>query len=370
MLLSKYSLIVLVIALQTTMVWGQNLVKNPSFEEFNKCPEELGNISSDVTDWSVSTKGTTDYFNECSVAMGVPKNFNGEQNAEFGEGYAGLYMLAPNDYREYLQAELKQPLTRGERYTVSFYVSLAEKSNFAIRDIGLLFSEKRMNKPTRKSLSRPKGNSRYNTYNFVEVSERSYFGDKTAWTLVKAEILANGTETYLTIGNFKNNETTKIKRLKGTKSAAYYYVDMVSVEAAFQDPFNRPLETDKVYVLNNILFKTDDHQLNDGARKDIEKLYQRLQKDPTLFVEIDAHTDSDGTPSYNEKLSAKRAVSVAKYLVALGLSKRRISWVGHGGKRPVAENNSSEGKRRNRRVEFKLSKSRQLSTASNTFEDE
>ncbi|MCK5442154.1 MAG: OmpA family protein [Maribacter sp.] len=361
----RHALIIAFILFQNSLIYGQNLVKNPSFEEFNKCPEGLGNMTEDATSWSVSTYGTTDYFNECSDEMGVPNNFSGEQTAQFGKGYAGLYMMAPNDYREYLQAELIQPLVKGERYSVSFYISLAEKSMFAVQDIGVLFSEKKMNEPTRKHLTKPKGKD---SFNHLEISKSNYFADKSEWMLVTSEIVARGTETFLTIGNFRNNMASSLKKMKGKKLAAYYYIDMVSVTPAYQGLFSRPLSADKVYVFENVLFKTDDYQLDEIAKNDLEKLYKELKKDSTLYVHIDAHTDSDGSSTHNEKLSSNRAISVSKYLTSLGLSKRRVFWMGHGGKRPVSDNNTNEGKQKNRRVEFIISKEKGLGTASTMFE--
>jgi OOP family OmpA-OmpF porin len=129
---------------------AQNLVKNPSFEQFEQCPVKLGNLDADVVQWSTPTLGSTDYFHSCSVHMGTPKNFNGEQAAKFGSGYAGLYLYAPDDYREYLQGELITPLNKGERYELSFYISLAERSDFAIREFGVLFSDKPLNFATKK----------------------------------------------------------------------------------------------------------------------------------------------------------------------------------------------------------------------------
>ena len=133
---------------------SQNLVKNPSFEHFVNCPQKLGNLDNDMVDWVTPTKGSTDYFNGCSQAMGTPKNFNGEQPANFGVGYVGFYFYAPEDYREYLEGVLNQKLIKDETYTVSFYVSLAERSDFAIKEFGVQFTEKPVKVDTRKTLSR------------------------------------------------------------------------------------------------------------------------------------------------------------------------------------------------------------------------
>lgn len=339
--------------LQAIVISGQNLIVNPSFELFNKCPEELGNINDDVANWTVATDGSTDYFNECSVPMGVPENFNGSQASEFGTGYAGLYMLAPNNYREYLQGELSETLVKGQRYRVGFHVSLAEKSNYAIRDIGLLFSGNKMEENTKRQLKLIK--SKYNSYNFTQVSNKKYYADKSEWMHVQSVIIANGTENYFTIGNFKNDTNTRVQRVKGVKSAAYYYLDMISVVAVGENyPFD-DLKYNKVYPLEKVLFSINKYELAEEARLDLNKLYDELKDDSSLFITIHAHTDTDGSSKYNKLLSEKRAKTVAEYLISLGLNENRIHWVGHGGEKPLVNNNTENGKRKNRRAEFIIS---------------
>lgn len=354
----------------TQSIFCQNLVNNPSFEDFNECPAELGNITQDVPNWFVSSEGTTDYFNLCSVTMGIPKNFNGSQEVEFGKGYAGLYLLAPNDYREYLQGKLTASLVKGRRYAVSFYVSLADKSNYALRDIGILFSEKRINEPTRKTIRIHKSKSKFNTYTFKQVSNKRFFADKEGWMEVYVEIVAKGSEQYITIGNFKDNEHTKLLKSPGSKSAAYYYVDMVSVTPIESTPVGDDLFTNKTYKFENILFNSDKYELSTEARQELDEFYEVIKDDPSLVVSISAHTDTDGTATYNDELSDKRATSVAKYLMQLGLPSKRINWEGHGGEKPVAENSTAEGKRRNRRVEYVISKMKAQYAASNKFVEE
>ncbi|MDB4292958.1 OmpA family protein [Maribacter sp.] len=345
----------------SNIVHGQNLVKNPSFEEFTNCPEELGNIEVDVPNWSKSSEGTTDYFNVCSLRLGIPKNFNGSQAAEFGTGYAGLYLSAPNDYREYLQGELAERLVKGKRYEVSFHISLAEKSREAIRDIGVLFSEKMIKEDTRKALTRHQDKNKDNEYNFAEVRNWSYYTDKKGWMLVQTDFIANGTEKYLTIGNFRDNARSKVAKIEGDKSAAYYYLDQVSVvDYNSKYPFS-DLELNRTYVLENVLFPNDVYRLNNESKKELDQLYIGLSKNKKLFVTVQAHTDDVGSKNYNRSLSSKRAQAVAKYLMAKGLQKNRIRWAGFGGDQPVAENNTSAGKQRNRRAEFVITNA--------TFED-
>lgn len=362
-----------------SLYWGmgQNLIENPSFELSSKCPEELGNLADDVDHWSVSTSGTTDYFNQCSTTMGVPKNFNGEQDALDGQGYAGFYLIGPSDYREYVQGTLTAQLKAGQKYSLSFYVSLSEKSNFAIRDIGVLFTHAPVHEGIKKWL-RPNALPISNSVNFMELHASDFLEDKERWVRVHVEFEAKGFERYITIGNFRDNSETRYQRLPGTgKNAAYYYLDSVSLYPGdgTETPENYAL--DKAYVLKSVLFDKTEFVLSDEAKQWLKKLYGRLRNDPSLFLTIHAHTDNDGGEDYNKNLSQQRADAVAAYLVSLGLAEDRIRTMGHGDEDPVAENTSLEGKQKNRRAEVVLSKKKsidpqeaQTGTAETHFEQE
>ncbi|QCX02367.1 OmpA family protein [Aggregatimonas sangjinii] len=335
-------------------VWSQNLVKNPSFEDFNKCPEGLGNLASDVHHWSTPTLGSTDYFNGCSVAMGTPENFNGKQPAEFGEGYAGLYLYAPDDYREYLQAELTETLIAGKKYQVSFYISLAERSDFAVKEFGLLFTNKKIVLETRKEFSKKLWYSLADhEYHYMEIGYSNFYSDTKDWLLVHTQFVAKGTEKYLILGNFKNNRRTRLFRTKRTaKQGAYYYLDEVVLKS--MDSSNESYEINEVHTFKNLLFSFDKSDLVTTSIAEIDRLYEYLKTNSQLLVSINGHTDTIGTETYNKRLSANRAKAVADYLVKKGIPKERVSWAGHGGTKPIADNSSKSGRELNRRVEFRI----------------
>jgi len=338
-------------------VWSQNLVKNPSFEAYSKCPEGLGNLSADVDYWSAPTLGSTDYFNGCSIAMGTPENFNGKQPADFGTGYAGLYLFAPADYREYLQAELLRPLEKDKTYQISFYVSLAERSDFAVKEFGLLFSNNEINIETRKTFSKKhwyqqKGNS----YSYLEIGYSNFYSDTKDWQLIHTQFTAKGDEKYLIIGNFKNNKRTRLfKTKRNAKQGAYYYLDEVVVKDL--SPAANTFELDKIHTFKNLLFAFDKTDLANSSIEEIDKVYAYLKSKPKLHITINGHTDNIGADAYNKELSSNRAKAVAKYLLEMGLSKDRIVWEGHGGTKPIAENTSKRGREQNRRVEFLITNS-------------
>ncbi len=349
---------------------SQNLIKNPSFEEFVHCPERLGKFDTDVISWTTPTEGSTDYFNACSTSMGTPKNFNGEQVSDFGEGYAGFYLYAPDDYREYLQAELIRPLEKGQKYQVSFYVSLAERSDFAIKEFGVLFTKAKLEIPIKKELSkghwyRQKGNA----YTYMEIGYSNFYTDTQDWILISTQFVAKGTERYMVLGNFKSNVRTRTFKTEYTaKQGAYYYVDMVEVKAAEAadnaSDENHTQSTggqkgsftlDKTHVFENVLFEFDHSEVLETAKDEMQRIFAYLKANPKLHIVINGHTDSVGSDDYNLQLSGKRAKAVSDYLIQMGIPTNRIIWQGHGGKKPKVSNDSKEGRKRNRRVEFVIS---------------
>ena len=355
-----------------TFLSAQNLVKNPSFEEFSSCPKALGNFNDDVDYWSIPTSGSTDYFHGCSEAMGTPKNFNGSQPADFGAGYAGLYYYAPNDYREYLQAELTTPLVKDKKYRVSFYVSLAERSDFAVKEFGILFSKDKIEIPIKKELSKKQlYNETTNKYTFMEVGYSNFYSDTKDWIQVYTQFTAKGSERFMTLGNFKSNKRTRLfKTKKNAQQGAYYYVDMVVVEAldnveknlvtGNDEKTQNFFELDKTHIFGNLLFEFDRFQLQEPSKKEIGTLYAYLNTHDGLQIEISGHTDSVGGDSYNKWLSNKRAEAVANYLMKLGLDKDRLLWNGHGGSSPIATNDNEKGRQQNRRVAFVITKLKAL----------
>lgn len=336
--------------LHFTQVGSQNLILNPSFENHSNCPSGLGNFVEDVEDWTTPTLGSSDYFNSCSQSMGVPVNFNGSQIAQHGKAYAGIYLYAPDDYREYVQASLSQPLQNGHTYKLSFYISLAENSDTSVKGIGVLFSERPFKIDFKKELSKMQlAKLKDNTNYLLEIQNQEYLNDTEEWMFLETEFVANGTERFFTIGNFKNNKQTIKSEFgkKSSKKGAYYYLDMVTLTSLKNESF-----PEKKQVFKSILFPFDKYEFTDASKIEIEAIYNYLIENPNLAITIKGHTDVLGYKAYNDKLSTQRAEVVVNYLIRLGLSEERINWQGFGSMEPAQENTSNKGRQANRRVEI------------------
>ena len=103
---------------------------------------------------------------------------------------------------------------------------------------------------------------------------------------------------------------------------------------------------------SKILFGFDRSDLTSEAKNNLDKLHTVLKEYSDTDIEIQGHTDSKGTESYNKDLSMRRAVAVRNYLKSNGTSGNRISTAGYGESAPEYSNSTESGRSMNRRVEF------------------
>ncbi|RLD91867.1 MAG: flagellar motor protein MotB, partial [Bacteroidetes bacterium] len=124
-------------------------------------------------------------------------------------------------------------------------------------------------------------------------------------------------------------------------------------------PFRRDVPLEKVrvgsvVVLQNIFYATGSYQLEPASRVELKRVYDFLQLNPAVGVEISGHTDNTGTPELNQSLSEQRAQSVVDYLVNKGIETGRLKAAGYGETKAVADNELEEGRAQNRRTELKI----------------
>lgn len=111
---------------------------------------------------------------------------------------------------------------------------------------------------------------------------------------------------------------------------------------------------EQTIVLRGVNFEYDKDQLTAEAKAILDAVVPGLAAQPKLTLEIGGHTDSRGTDAYNKSLSQRRANSVKAYLAAKGVAPERLSAVGYGESKPVADNATEAGRGENRRVEFQV----------------
>lgn len=107
--------------------------------------------------------------------------------------------------------------------------------------------------------------------------------------------------------------------------------------------------------LRGVTFLANASVLTDEGRATLDAVAETLRTQPDLKVEIAGHTDSVGSEAYNTLLSQQRADAVRAYLVGKGIEESRMKAVGYGELEPITSNDTEEGRRANRRVEFRIS---------------
>lgn len=361
----------------------KNLIYNGSFEQHTACPQKIepyGQMT-EVEAWWQPTDGSSDYYHPCGGRQcQVPKNKLGYQYPRNGEGMVGIY-TSKTDYREYIQTELKEPLMAGERYKLSFWVSLSEYSTGAVATIGGLFTEERIKDNTRGLLT---NNSKTAHANGIRQQISKIFppqvvnsferplSDTANWQLIEGEFEAKGGERFLTIGNFYPAEQSNLifpVFLKDILPGAYYYIDDVELycltcsekkEIAEKQVTittkkdEKEYEVGQVIVLENIFFDFDKSVLLPQSFVELKKLTELLAAYPDMAIELSGHTDNKGKDKYNQTLSEQRAKAVYDYLIGKGIDKKRLKYKGYGAGQPIADNATDEGRAKNRRVEFKI----------------
>lgn len=171
---------------------------------------------------------------------------------------------------------------------------------------------------------------------------------------------------------YQNKKTTRYKVKKGKITievekdkeftiiarAEDYFVKTIS-----RDPNRKrkdieitlePIRTHATYVFNDISFKYDSAELTESSFPTLTAIAELFKENPDLKIEIWGHTDSRGDEDYNLRLSHRRANKVKEFMVKNGIPDTRINSTGYGESKPIASNDTDEGRIKNRRVEFNI----------------
>lgn len=115
-----------------------------------------------------------------------------------------------------------------------------------------------------------------------------------------------------------------------------------------------PVTESTTVILENVHFETGESRLLEGSATELDLLAEYLLENPEISIILTGHTDNIGTTAANMNLSRERALSVKNYLVGKGVAKTRIEAQGMGESRPIASNDTEEGRQKNRRTEISI----------------
>jgi OmpA-OmpF porin, OOP family len=339
----------------------ENIVPNPSFEQYSNAP--IGwyykgeHFTETMKFWSSPTGASPDAY---SPKVVVPANW---AEKDFGKmtAHSGTSMIGMTTYgcsngkphcREYVQILLNERLIVGQTYAIEFWANHLPRS-LQINKLGAFFSTKRFDTKTDAPL--PNIKPQFFSSKVINASK--------GWQKVAGTFKANNEGDYLILGNFFSDTLTQtaFPARKDFFNYAYYYIDDVVVKKL--PPFlTVPVQSDdltkisvtvgKSVTLKDIYFDHDKAELLPRSFVELRKLLYLLRKNPKMSIELQGHTDNNGTPEHNQTLSEDRAQAVTNFLLYNSIEKKRIKSKGFGETKPIATNETEDGRQLNRRVMF------------------
>ncbi len=337
-----------------------NIVPNPGFERYAGPPvgwSYRGAYFAQVVKyWFSATTASPDVY---GPGVKVPRDWAekgfGEARPHGGKAMAGLTMFGCTNgkphCREFVEIQLAEPLVTGQTYYVEFWVTHLEKS-LQINNIGALFAERRIENKTDEPIV---------TEPHISAKE-VVVAPGGQWVKVSGYCKAANEAEYLLIGNFRDDASTlNVAYRDDCFNYAYYYIDDVvvrksppylTVPVKADDLTRQTFEPGQIIRLKNIYFEFNKDELMPRSFVELNKLLAILRDNPQLAIEIVGHTDNHGGDAYNLNLSRRRSKSVVDFLLESKIATSRLRYHGEGERKPVATNDTDEGRAQNRRVEF------------------
>lgn len=360
-----------------------NLVPNGGFEDTNiKKLKSYGQMEEFGMDWFAATSVPADVYGEGAKGdkVGIPVNNYGKQEAAEGLCYAGFraYSKDPKLSRNYLEVKLPQPLDRDVMYCVSFDISLADLSRYAVNDIGVVISDRKIEQPNNGDMIRNAD---------IKHKTNKVFQYMDGWEKFCGTFVGTGEEEYVLIGCFggrNSMEIEKVSRPSGMTGAqanhAYYYIDNVSIveiQAKSQCKCSKADERDMdlIYGSSSVI----DEDMSDAEKVKASVVYyaflkrtptgagkatvatiaEIMKSNPDMIINIVGHSDDDersegAVNARYSRIGKNRADQIRRMLEAEGIAAARITVTDISNMDPANTRDSEISRAQNRRVTFEL----------------
>jgi len=165
------------------------------------------------------------------------------------------------------------------------------------------------------------------------------------------------TGNYVAVAPFNSDYIMTVKKEDHVYESKYISkVDSLFKLPARVDYEMKPIELNKSYRINDIYFPFNSFQLTGESKIVLDQLIAFLTENPTISIQVQGHTDNIGNDAGNLKLSENRAQSVYDYLIENGIQQIRLTYKGFGKSMPVASNDTEEGRAKNRRTVFVITR--------------
>lgn len=346
---------------------SQNLFTNPGFEDINICSEYNANCAPEA------------WFNIPAVNFVV----NGHIAPSPVLGHMVLMVPVGNVHPElnhprFVYSGLCCPLEANKKYILSFFINSATT---ALRHLAFYFTEK---EPALAIID-----ELITTPSLIITELKIDAGYKQNWRHVRAEYTAKGNEKFCLITNaglpavnydmkeamnkngdvfyfideivFKPEMETAPcasydDNVKNIYAQNYRHTDNIKIPSSFPVVQKKPLLVNDTIVIAGLLFDVGKADLKGKVKGILDSIVNRLSRLPFTHIAISGYTDNSGKLKENQALSEARALAIRNYLSAkIPASANNIFSEGRGQDFPVANNDTEEGRQKNRRVEIIIS---------------
>jgi hypothetical protein len=304
-----------------------NLVPNPSFEEYDLCPDEQGQVYR-AKYWN-SFGNSPDYFNSCSPLWeySTPNNLIGYQYAYNGNSYIGAVTFSTYDTtslineNEYIGTKLLEPLAIGQKYFVNLYVSLSELAGASNSNLGVLFTTK--NFSVDSFCPQPCIGFSFLEPNYAHVYYTQIISDSINWTNISGSFIADSAYEYIIIGNFFSNNIQYDTFPSPNGNVAYYYIDNIYVgidSVVSVSEYNTLAKKTKIFpnpATNNLTISLS-NQIRNHAIVEItvlDILGNELIKHKTDLMEINIPIEGLSAGQYFVKINSANDYSMHKIII-------------------------------------------------------
>lgn len=156
------------------------------------------------------------------------------------------------------------------------------------------------------------------------------------------------------VGNYMDKQEAEMRQALANVEAASIQREQQVLEQAESGRVQGDLDVLTVTFKSDYLFAVDSSVLQAGAYDEIDRVAKVLNKYPQTTIQIAGHTDSTGSEAHNMQLSQRRADAVKNALIGKGVASARMTTIGYGESKPVADNKTDAGRQQNRRVEIRI----------------
>jgi OmpA-OmpF porin, OOP family len=362
---------------------GQNLILNSGFDYFYYKPVQVvyngqTQIEEWIPFWVTPGRFTPDYISNLRFIDKLNYNYLLDTPLPDKYNYVGIALYKESEnYSEYIQGRLKEPLIRDHKYCLKTSIALSSYSRFSVNRLAFNFSTTSISITSKNEIT-------FSTpVIFTELPT-----DNKQFTFLCDFFVATGGEQYITVGRFSTPDKLEVTRREnipqsqfGLDKSAYYLIDYIELfeihdtaecyckvnkingdankikpvkdDVIIETNLNK-LKQGSSVILENVNFEFNSYKLLPTTKSVLKTLLKYLNDNPEVRLRIAGHTDDIGTEEYNLDLSINRAKTVYKWLLDNGINDDRLEYIGFGKSLPLYKETEEKYRALNRRVEVKI----------------